>query len=431
MSEKYKVGLCRNRLFEFDNAVVFCGKLADCDEGQLSKAVKLLCLKEPVLTAVAELCGNGECYLETEAVVQKLVLSELTADEVRNDFFADGLVFDKKLFEFVLSKDGYLIIGAHTLVADCKSLLRLARELIYFYENGNSSVEPSRIESFSDITALPMEVNSPLTDKLSAELDSGWQKKACVSDVTDYLSAKRLYDEKRKYSREFKIALDSDCTAELKAFCGEKNVDLSSVVAFAFYKTLYEEMNPQKRHGKVCVHADRRLFLQGAEASQVGAFNGFCEASLSNKERKLPVDEQIKAFHLSCYKGVTSPFKTFYDEVLLMKVSPSYCDSAYMFLSGAFNDKASRKLAQNYGCMNEQLCEFFSCNLDQEYWRELKKYKNVCVTEPLKNRFAANVSFIVVDGACEITVKFNNSRMEASRCEAVVCEIERFLKNIK
>ena len=42
MSEKYKVGLCRNRQFEFDNAVVICGKLSDCDEGQLSKDVKLL-----------------------------------------------------------------------------------------------------------------------------------------------------------------------------------------------------------------------------------------------------------------------------------------------------------------------------------------------------------------------------------------------------
>ncbi len=430
MSEKYKVGLCRNRLFEFDNAVVFCGKLTDCDEGKLNRAIKLLCLKEPVITAVATLCENSECYLETDFVTQEVILSKLAVADIKHQIGLKGVDFSDKLFEFVLSADGYLVIAAHTLVADCKSLLRLAMELSELYENEAKSVSPSATEMFADITTLPMEVNSPLTDKLSAELDSGWQKKSKVFGIEDYNSAKKIYEENRRYSRDVKISIDSARTTELKSFCIENNVDLSSVIAFAFYESLYDEIKPSKKQGKVCIHADRRLFLP-CDNVQVGPFNGFCESSLSEKERKLTLTEKIKAFHLSFYKGVTSPFKTFYDEVLLMKVSPSYCDSAYMYLAGTVKDKASKKLAQNYGCMNEQLCEFFSCNLEQVYWSGLKRYNDIYVAEPLKNRFAANVSLLIVEGTCEIFIKFNNSRLDEARSRVLINRVQSILDDVK
>ncbi len=431
MSDRFKVGLSRNRLFEFDNAVVFCGKLTDCDEAVIRKALKLLCLKEPLITAVAGLGEDGDCYVESEAVSCELVLSELTADEMKYQYGLKGVDFSSGLFRFVLSADGYLLIAAHTLVADGKSLLRLAMGLSSLCEHETNSVLPSGVELFSDITALPMEVNSPLTDKLSAELDGNWQKKLSVLGVEDYRCAEKLYAEKRRYSRDVKIVVDSTRTAELKGFCVENNVELSSVVAYAFYKALYDELKPRKKQGKVCVHADRRLFLPCADNVQVGPFNGFCEVSLSEKEKRLSLTEQIKAFHLSCYKGITSPFKTFYDEVLLMKISPSYCDSSYMYLAGAVKDKASRKLAQNYGCMNEQMCEFFSCNLEQEYWAGLKKYSDISVAEPLKSRFAASVSLLMLDGRCEITVKFNNLRLREERCEALVGAVKNILNDIK
>ncbi len=430
MSEKYKVGLSRNRLFEFNNAVVFYGKLSGYNKETLSKALKLLCLKEPLVTAVAILQKNGECYIETDSVTQEFVLSERSADEVKKDYAVNGLDFTCKLFEFVLCNDGYLVIGAHTLVADCKSLLRLAMQFAALCENGVASVSPSGIETFEETTALPMEVNSPLTDKLSAELDSGWQKKHHVWDADDYKKARKLYDAKKLYSDEIVFELDDAETAELMSFCDDEGVDLSSVVAFAIYKALYDRMKPQKKHSRMCIHADRRLFLQNADNVLVGAFNGFCEASLSDKERELSLSEQIKAFHNSCYKGITSPFKTFYDEVLLMKVSPSYCDSAYMYLAGVVKDKVARKLAQNYGCMNEQLCEFFSCNLDQEYWAGLKVYADISVSEPLKDRFALNVSFLRFGGVCKVIVKFNNQRLVDSDGKSVICEAKNILKEI-
>ena len=45
MSEKYKIGLSRNRLFEFDNAVVFCGRLQGYAFEEYAKALKVLALK--------------------------------------------------------------------------------------------------------------------------------------------------------------------------------------------------------------------------------------------------------------------------------------------------------------------------------------------------------------------------------------------------
>ncbi len=430
MSEKFKVGLSRNRLFEFNNAVVFCGKMTGCDKEILKKALKLLCLKEPVITSAATLCESGECYIETDVVSQALVVSDKTVREVKNELVENGLNFNEKLFKFVLSSDGYLVIGAHTLVADCKSLLRLAMELADLCESGANSVSPMGIEVFSDTTALPMEVNSPLTDKLSAELDSDWQKKSRKWNIEDYKTAKKLYSKKRSFSDELTVEIASERTAELADFCGEQGVDLSSVIGFAFYKGLHNKLSPAKKHSRMCVHADRRFFIQNAENVSVGAFNGFCEASLSDKERKLDLKGQIKAFHNSCYKGVTSPFKTFYDEVLLMKVSPSYCDSAYMYLAGSVRDKASKKLAQNYGCMNEQLCEFFSCNLEQKYWSGLKSYSDISVAEPLKERFAANISVMRVDGVCKITLQFNNRRLDEAGAQGVITEAMDVLNKI-
>ena len=431
MSEKYKVGLSRNRLFEFDNAVVFCGRLQGYAFEEYAKALKVLALKEPMITSKAVLSDDGECFVETDAVEPAFLVSELTADEVKKELSDNGVDFTKGLFSFILTSDGYMIISAHTLVADCKSLLRLAMAFASICKSKTTSVNPSRIDTFCDMASLPMEVNSPLTDKLSAELDNKWQKKSRSFTSDDYNRAKLKYSDKRNYSDEIKIELNETQTVGLKDFCSENKVDLSSVVAFCFYKELSDLVKPQKKHGKLCIHADRRLFLADAEDVSVGPFNGFCESYLGKKEQGLGLNEQIKAFHLSCYKGVTSPFKTFYDEVLLMKVSSSFCDSAYMHLAGLVNDKASKKLAYNYGCCNNQLCEFFSCNLEQNYWSGLKSFDDVSVTEPLKNRFCANVSLLVADGKCRIIVKFNNSRLALGQSESVVEGVKSLLTKIK
>lgn len=431
MSDKYKVGLTRNRLFEFENTVVFCGKLLHFTPGQISAALGVLCLKEPLVTAVAELCENGECYIETERVKQTLALSDRTAEELKQQLSDDGICFTDGLFRFVFSADGYLLIGAHTMVADCKSLLRLAIMLAGLCDSGARSVLPSGVETFSDMMSLPVDVNSPLTDKLSAELDNGWQKAVRGFTVAEYKEAREIYREKRRFSREMKFTVGTERTAELEAFCGENKVDLSSVIAFAFYKALREELSPHKKHDKLCFGVDRRFFLACADEVSVGAFNGLCDVFLNEKERRLNLTEQIKRFHLSCYKVVTSPFRAFYDEVLLMKLSPGYCDSAHMYLAGVAKGKASRKLAENYGCMNERLCEFFSCNLEQEYWSGLKRYSDISVTEPLKNRFGAGVSLLMTDGACEITVKFNNSRVGEERCEALLDSVRNILNSVK
>ena len=430
MSECYKVGLSRNRLFEFNNAVVFCGRLRENDGEVLSKALKLLCLKEPVITAAAALREGGECYLETDSVEQTITFSEGSAADIKRGFAENGLRFTEKLFDFVVSSDGYLVIGAHTMVADCKSLLRLAMAFSSLCRAGATSVVPSEVECFSDMTSLPMEVNSPLTDKLSAELDDGWQRVSRTWSVADYDHARKLYCEKRSFSDDKVLELDSARTSALLELCEEQAMDLSSVVAYAFYKVLRNKLKPVKKQSRMCIHADRRFFLQNNENSSVGAFNGFCEASLSSKEMALDVKGQIKAFHNSCYKGITSPFKTFYDEVLLMKVSPSYCDSAYMYLAGCVKDKVSKKLARNYGCMNDQLCEFFSCNLDQNYWSELEGYSDVSVSEPLKERFAAGISLLRRDGNCKITIKFNEQRVSDSCAEDVIREVKSVLEQI-
>lgn len=430
MSEKYQIGLTRSRLFEFDNAVVFSGRIGNCSAEVCAKALKVLALREPLLTAVAEIADDGKCYVVTGALEPQLEISRDTADNIKKHLQTYGLNFTDKLFAVYLSCDGYIVIAGHTLVADCKSLLRLAVGFARICRNGISSVVPSDVFSFADETQIPVEVNSPLTDKLSAELDSVWQKKARVYSADDYKRASQKYRANKAPSGEIPLVLDGEFTSQLNLFCQSNCVDASSVVAYAFYKVLSERISHNKKNGKMCIHADRRLFLNGAGNCLVGPFNGFCEACLSAKEQKLSIKEQVKAFHFACYKGITSSFKTFYDELLLMKVSPSYCDSMFMFLSGEVTDRASKKLACNYGCMNEQLCEFFSCNLEQNYWSELDFYEDACVEEPFKNRFATSVTLLLTHGKCKIRFCYKDGKLSKEQGEAVIESVKNLLLDI-
>ena len=83
MSERYKLGLTRNRLFEFDNCVVFAGRY-DCsvEQDKGGRAIKLLSLKEPLVTARVELEKDGEAFAVAEQVTQKLNLCDENHCEV-------------------------------------------------------------------------------------------------------------------------------------------------------------------------------------------------------------------------------------------------------------------------------------------------------------------------------------------------------------
>ena len=122
MSLKYKLGLTRNRLFEFDNAVLFCGKFA-FQNSELQKALRLLCIKEPLVTSRICLEDNGEAYAVVGSVEQSVDFTAKSRDELVTEYENCGVSFFDKAFEFSYTSDGYLVIAAHTALSDARALL--------------------------------------------------------------------------------------------------------------------------------------------------------------------------------------------------------------------------------------------------------------------------------------------------------------------
>lgn len=412
MSEKYEVGLSRNRVYEPFNAIVFCGKYNGAfDLSQANKAMKMLIAKEPVITCALEMQDDAKAYLVAGVVSPDIAESDKTKSEIVNEYENNGIDASEGVFRFCYSSDGYFVIVGHIVVCDYKSLLRLAKAFVLFYERKNLDVEPMPINTFPGFSALPVDIASPITDKLSAELESKWGKKVEKFTREECETARNEYRKNQKHRKEISVVLSAKNIERLKAFCEIESVDLSSVIGFCFNQSLVETLDVPKKSRKWVITSDRRFFLHNAPQCSVGAFDGSVEIPNSKKISNKPLKEQLKAFHLNCYKGVTSVFRNFYDDVLLMKLSPEFTDSAYMYMFGKTRNKASQRLAENYGCKSEKMCGYFSCNLGQSFWAPLKSFGDVSVSGGIKSSYFSFLIFLYSSDGGTLTFKFNPEKI--------------------
>ncbi len=419
MSVKYKLGLTRNRLFEFDNAVLFCGKYDFCKK-DLQKALRLLCIKEPLVTSGISLEKNGEAYAVTDSEEQELDFTSETCEELKKRYEKDGIDFWRKAFEFFYTKDGFLVIVGHTALCDVKSLLHLAIDLKSFYDEPLKSVEPSVTNLVSEKTDLPLEVASPIIDRLSADLDLKWQKDAEIFGTEDYKKAKKSYDNIKGNRANLCAVIKNTEMAAVKEYCKQQNMDVVTLVGFAFYDALLSNISGKKKFNKMNVYADERLFYLNFEDYRIGAYNGVSEVAYKKKFSEGDFSERAKAFHIECYKNATSTFKVFYDDVLLMRISPSLCDGAYMYKAGLFKSKVARTVAENYGCACEKLCDYFYCNLEQSYWCDLKSFDDIYVAEPFKMRCATALDFTMNNEEGYINFRYKTDKCSPSVAQRIM-----------
>ena len=426
MSQRIKLGLTRNRLFSFDNAVTFVGEYKTAfDVTELKKALKMLCLKEPVITSDILLENDGTAYVVTESVNIQLEIADGSVEDYLNKKTTKGFDFNQQLFSFALINGNTLVICGHTVVCDGNSLLNLAKELLEFYNKKNLSVESDDIVLFSDKSQLPLNINSPLIDRLSSDLEVGWQKKTAFFSFEDYKTAEEKYFEKKGKVQSEKTELSADMLNKLKRFSGENKVDVSSIVAFSFYKGLYEVLKEKRSVAKMNVISNERIFFENFANMSVGPYNGF--VTVENKLKK-DDDKSLKgqaiSFHKEIYKRLTSSFSVFYNENILMNVPGSFCDSAYMYAAGQFKHKYSKRLAEIYGCNNRKIGEFDSFNLDQHYYDILKEFVNIDVSEPLKMRSYSLITFTQNYGKGFVNFKWNTDNLSTKNVEEIT-EISR------
>ncbi len=428
---KLKIGLTRNRLFEPSSAVFFCGKYkGDFVTDDVNRAVKMLCAKYEILTAVIEFNKGGDAFLVTEKVSPQAEFSPLCISELR-DTLPETIDFSEALFKFYVSSDNYLVIVSHTVVCDGKSLLRIAKSFVGFYERDLRSVEPSEINMFSDFKSLPVEAGSSLLDKLSANLDEKWNNKPVEYDLNDYKRAMESYRNSRESIGVAERSLSSDDLSRLREFSQENYVDASGVIAFCLYKSLLGEFKGKKKNSKLMLSSDRRYFLNNYLEHTVGAYDGAVEISLNPNLNKKPLIDQIKDFQRTYYKGRTSVFRNFYEDVLQMKLIPASCDAAYMYALGFNRNKGAQNLAENYTCLNRKLCNFSFNNLEQAFWCGLDFFSDISCDEAFRMQYDTSATLLFADGRGSVKLRYREDRFSRESAEKSIENTFELLSKLK
>ncbi len=403
---KLDLGLTRGRLFEPCNIVFFSARYnGGFDKIQGEKAFKMLLAKYEILSGTVELSKGGEASLVIGDSPEILEFSSCKYDVLMKSLPA-FLDFSENLFRFYITTDNHLVILAHTLVADSKSLFRLAQDFISFYEHKALSVEPAVLELFSNVKTLPVESGSPLTDKLSANLDEKWNKKPVSAQLNDY--KKMLQEYKNSFSRVecCSASLSAETLSSLKDYCEKNNLDISGAVAFCVYKELLKNYKGEKKSQKLVLTTDRRLFFKNYGDYSVGAFDGTVEISLDKKLSSKLLAEQIKDFQRDYYKGMTSVFRSYYDDMLFMKLIPEFCDASYLYAVGLNKNKGAQNLCENYGALNKKLCRFSFLNADQAYWKSLTAFENIIFFDCFKMQYETSVSLVMKGGEATVSLLY-------------------------
>lgn len=421
MPERIKLGLTRNRLFEFDNCVSFCGKINGAfDIAECEKALKMLWIKEPLLSGVVELEEDGDAFVVLGKVLPSFEISKCNAREYVWQKKNGGMDFSKELFSFAIAEGDTLCICAHTAVADVRALMYLAGEFMSFYNKRTLSVEASEINLLSETSDMPSNVFSVVVDRLASGLEVGWQKKTAFFNMEDYKNARDKYFADKDSVGVIERSISQELSDSLKAFAERESVDFSSLVAFAFYKSLVDALGGKRKYRKMNIQSNGRVFFEDFKNMNVGAFNSFFAVE-KKKNKKLPDTLQNNAvlFHKEIYKKATSAFSSFYNEFLFMRLPPSFADSQYMYCAGEFKHKYSKKLAYTYGCANEVVGEFCSYNLNQRFWSALKDFQEINPSEPLKMRSTTLVTFVENQGNNTLCFEYKKGKIPDSMASEI------------
>ena len=433
MPERIKLGLTRNRLFEFDNCVSFYGKIkGEFDLAECEKALKMLWVKEPLLSGVVELEEDGKAFVSLNKASPSLEITQYTALEYIWQKKTDGLDFTKNLFTFAIAEGDSLCICAHTAVADVRSLMYLAGAFMSYYNKNAISVEPSQVNLISEASQMPSNVFSVVVDRLASGLEVGWQKKTAFFTAEDYKKARAKYFANKEPVGVIERGVSQELLDALKAFAQREEVDVSSLVAFAFYESLVGALGGKRKYRKMNVQSNGRVFFENFQNMNVGAFNSFFAVE-KKKNKKLADTLQNNAvlFHDEIYKKATSAFASFYNEFLFMRLPESFADSQYMYCAGEFKHKYSKKLANTYGCANEVMCEFCSYNLNQSFWSGLNSFEEMLPAEPLKMRSSSLITFVENSESSVVCFEYKKGKISDSVAQSVMENAIKILADLK
>lgn len=428
MSINYKIGLSRCRLFDFQNVVTFVGEYKETfNEKELQKSLKMLSVKQPLITAQIELQENSEALVHLERIEPKIVFTKSDVNEFVNKRKSEGIDFWNELFQFYVLNENTLVVFSHTVVSDAKSLLVLVKQLLSYYNKETVSVEPEKVKLFKDETEIPLEAESFVADKVTEVLNNNWLLKPESFSIEDYKKAKERFWASYKGFKNTEFVFDDELTSLLNEKSKKLKVDVSSLVAFALLKSLNKNIKTKEKSNKMNVTLDRRPYFVERNDYSVGAFNGLTTLEISSKSGS--VKEQAKDFHDTYYKKFSECFNAFYNELFLNKLEPAFLDSMYMYKAGLFKGKPTKKLTMLYGCEQKYLLGFSSYNLNQNVWGKLSTFNHILVNEPHKSNECVT-SALVMGEKNILYFVWENSIFTDEKIEKIMEDFVSVLKQI-
>lgn len=396
MSKSYKLGLTRNRLFDFEATVSFIGEIKDdFSLKELQKALKMLSVKEPLITSKIELQENGDACLITDAHEPQVQFVEGDVKTLVSNKRLEGINFLEKLFEFYVVNKNTLVVFSHIVVSDVKSLFVLAGELIQYYNKESVSVEPNEIRIFSSDDELPLEAKSFVADRVTEVLDNDWLLKEKQFSFDDLKNARDKYLKNGEKSESYDFLIDNTIVEERLSRAEELKIDLSSMMAFAFFTALRENTRLKKKEQKINATLDRRLYFCDKEKYVVGPFDA--EILIDAPKKNVDFTNGVINFHKDYYQKYSIPFNAFYNEYFLSRLSPDFLDSAYMYKAGLYKSKPTKKLSDLYFCGRKFLMGFSFYNLKQSSWSLLSTFHHKIAFLPHKMINCASVTIILGD----------------------------------
>ncbi len=432
MTGKIKLGLTRNRLFEFCNCVSFVGTAEEAfDKIKLEKALEMLFIKYPILSSKTELNEiNGEAFVLFDSVAPEISFLDASCEAFASRKINGGIDFSEKNFELYVLNEKTLCIFAHTSVADNYFLITLAMDLLKLYNKEATSVEECSLCLFSELSAVPLKVFSPVAEKLSAELEMKWLSKPLSFGVDDYKAARKKYYTDEGEEAFVTTMVDKELIGKLKTFCEKNKTDLSTVIAFCYYEALCKNNIGNKKHKKIYFQTNRRCILNEPSDYIQGAHNGLLELFTEKKKKSSPFNERLMAFHQKTYKAFCSVYNNFGNDFFLMKLSPSFCDSAYMSRAGINKNKISKKLCENHLCGTGVAGEFAFVNFSQQYYQDLKSFNDVVSTEPLKPRTITFLQFDYNGNSSRFILKYRNKELSLECVDKILADLKNTMNNL-
>lgn len=427
MAEKYKLGLSRSRLFEFDNCVFFAGTVKNgILQPEAERALRMLSIKEPLITSAVVTDETGEAYVVTGACEPVISFTDEKSDAVFNAEKQKGIDFTERLFEFFVSGGNTLIICAHTVIADVKTLFVLAGEFLAFYEHRSVNVEPSAVCIFSEKADMPSNLFSPITDSVTLNLESGRQKKSTVFTADDYKKAHSAFAAAHRKEGVSYFSLGEDESAALKTACREAGIDVATAVGCAFHRATVSMMHARKKYARALFGTDLRLYIDSDKFGLAGPYTAGISVSLP-KAAAAKKSGYTKAYHDEVYKKYMSAIQAFYDDTFLMQLSPSFCDSAYMYAAHKYSSRSTKKLALNYTCLSPRVMSFYAYNADQRFWSSLDGFGSADAFEPFKVRDDFSVTLLTFKNRMSIRVAYNAEKCDEAKAAALFENVRAML----